>query len=46
MNSGPTAARIAASTSKVKRRRFSRLPPQASVRRLVAGDQKPSSRWP
>ena len=46
MKSGPTAARIASSTWKVKRSRLSRLPPYWSVRRLVAGDQKPSMRWP
>ena len=42
----PQAARIASSTRCVKRSRLSSAPPQSSSRALVAGDQKPSMRWP
>ena len=44
--SGPTASRIASSTSSEKRTRFLVLPPYSSVRWLVAGDQNWSGRWP
>ena len=37
--SGPTAARTAAMSCRGKRRRFSRLPPYSSVRRLVSGER-------
>ena len=45
-NRSPTASRIASSTRRLKRIRFSRLPPHSSSRRLVAGDQNWSGRWP
>ena len=45
-NFSPTAARTAASTMSVKRSRLSSEPPKSSSRWLVAGDQKPSIRWP
>ena len=37
-------SRIAANTSSGKRKRFSRLPPYSSVRRLVSGERKEASR--
>ncbi|MCY1239248.1 hypothetical protein D9M72_520320 [compost metagenome] len=46
MKSGPTDLRMASSTMWVKRRRLSSEPPKSSSRWLVAGDQKPSIRWP
>ena len=38
------AARTAAKTSSGKRRRFARLPPYSSLRRLVSGEMKDDSR--
>ena len=44
MKSGPQALRMPSAISVTKRSRFSRLPPQASSRRLVSGDQNWSIR--
>ena len=46
MKSGLTLPRIASSTRRPNRTRFSNEPPYSSSRWFVAGDQKPSMRWP
>ncbi len=44
--SGPTSLRTARTTSRRKRARFARLPPQRSVRRLTSGDKNWLHKYP